>query len=392
MSATILVTSSTEAARKVRLAGGDDLTVLQPQQLPATAPQLVAMAPEPDLVSAVLLDVRAGGVAEAQALDVAGRLAAQYPSVSVLLLTDAADRLALPALRGGVRDLVDPDLSMEELRLSLRRAVESATAGTSEPQSFTGRVITVASPKGGVGKTTLATNIAAALAEQAPQGTVLVDLDVQFGDVASALDLQPTYTLGDIVVGPGLSDAMTLKTLLTRHGSGLQVVCGVHSPAEADVVTPAAVDTLLRLLKQEFRFVVLDTAPGLSEQTLAAIDHTTDLVLITSLDVPGVRGLKKELEVLDELELSPSTRHVVVNFADGDAGLTVKDVTAAIGREVDLALPRSPKVPRSTNQGRPMVSAMPKDKLSRAITGFVGRFAHLPSGNRWNGRHRGVVR
>ena len=392
MSAAILVTTSTETARKVRLAGGDDLTVLQPQQLPATAPQLVAMAPDADAVRTVLLDVREGGIDEGQALEVAGRVSFAYPTISVLLLTDDADRLALPALRGGVRDLVDPELSVEELRLLLRRAVESSASGVAEPEGFTGRVITVASPKGGVGKTTLATNIAAGLAQQAPQGTVLVDLDVQFGDVASALDLQPTYTLGDIVVGPGLSDAMTLKSLLTRHGSGLQVVCGVHSPAEADVVTPAAVDTLLRLLKQEFRYVVLDTAPGMSEQTLAAIDHTTDLVLITSLDVPGVRGLKKELEVLDELELSPSTRHVVVNFADGDAGLTVKDVTTAIGRKVDLALPRSPKVPRSTNQGRPMVSAMPKDKVSRAITDFVGRFAHLPSGSRWNGRHRGVVR
>ena len=392
MSAAILVTTSTETARKVRLAGGDDLTVLQPQQLPATAPQLVAMAPEPDAVRAVILDVRDGGVAEAHALDVAGRVGGQYPAVSLLLLTDEADRLALPALRSGVRDLIGSEVSVEELRLVLRRAGEAAGVAATEADSFTGRVITVASPKGGVGKTTLATNVAAALAQQAPQGTVLVDLDVQFGDVASALDLQPTYTLGDIVVGPGLSDAMTLKSLLTRHPSGLQVVCGVHNPAEADVVTPAAVDTLLRLLKQEFRYVVLDTAPGMSEQTLAAIDHTTDLVLITSLDVPGVRGLKKEIEVLDELELSPATRHVVVNYADGDAGLTVKDVTAAIGREVDLALPRSPKVPRSTNQGRPMVSSMPKDKVSRAIIGFVGRFAHLSSGNRWSGRHRGAVR
>ncbi|SOC51914.1 AAA family ATPase [Ornithinimicrobium cerasi] len=393
MSAAILVTDSTEAARKVRIAGDDDLTVLRPEQLPATAPQLLALVADPEAVRSVILDVRSGAAPQGPALDIAARLAEQYPSVAVMLMTDAPESLALAAMRSGVRDLIDPSQSVEDLRWSLRRAVENKRhALVADGETFSGRVISVASPKGGVGKTTVATNLAVGLAHQAPQSTVLVDLDIQFGDVAAALDLEPTYTLGDIVVGPGLSDPMTLKTLLTRHKSGLQVVCGVHSPAEADVITPGSVEALLQLLKKEFRFVIVDTAPGMSEQTMMAIDHTTDLVLVTSLDVPGVRGLRKELELLSELELQPATRHVVINFADTDGGLTVKDVEAAIGRPVDFVIPRSSRVPRTTNQGSPIIDANPRDKVSRTLASLVGRFAHISAATGRTGRRKGRTR
>ncbi|AXH97948.1 MinD/ParA family protein [Ornithinimicrobium avium] len=348
------------------------------------------MVPEPDAVRSVLIDVREGASPESSVLELAGRFSEKYPSVKVLLLTDEAERLALGALRHGVTDLLDPDASIEDLRLVLRR---SANGGVNHSETFSGRVITIASPKGGVGKTTLATNVAVGLAAQAPKSTVLVDLDIQFGDVAAALDLDPTYTLGDIVVGPGLTDPIALKTLLAQHPSGLQVVCGVHSPAEADVITPQHIDALLRLLKKEFRYVVIDTAPGMSEQTLAAIDHATDLVLVTSLDVPGVRGLRKELQLLDDIELQPATRHIVINFEDATGGLTVKDVEAAIERPVDLVLERSAKVPRTTNQGTPIIAAMPRDKVSRTISELVSRFAHISAPqSRWGGRHRGRLR
>jgi pilus assembly protein CpaE len=389
VSTVILVSPSLETARRVRAAIGDDVTVLQPEQLPATAPQLLAMAPEPRDVHSILFDVRAGGAPEHDVLALAGRFSEQYPSVSLLLLTDDAERLALPALRSGVRDLVDPAEPVENLRVALRRSRASATV--KDADTFTGRVIAVASPKGGVGKTTVSTNLAVGLAAQAPQSTVIVDLDVQFGDVAAALDLDPPYTLGDIVVGHGLSDPITLKTLLGRHSSGLQVVCGVHSPVEADAVTPQHIDALLQLLKQEFRYVVLDTAPGMSEATMTAIDHATDLVLVTSLDVPGVRGLRKELQLLDDLHLQPTTKHIVLNLADGAAGLSVKDVEAAIERQVDFVLPRSPKVPRTVNQGTPIIHAIPRDRISRSLTDLVNRFVHITESRtgRRSGRHRG---
>ena len=132
---------------------------------------------------------------------------------------------------------------------------------------------------------------------------------------------------------------MVLKTFLTQHPSGLYAVCGAESPAAGDTVRGEDVTRLLAMLAREFRYVVVDTAPGLSEQTLAALDRATDVVMLTSMDVPGVRGLRKELDVLRELCMIPAGRHVVMNFADPKGGLSVRDVETTIGTGVDVVLP-----------------------------------------------------
>lgn len=390
----MLASASYELARKVRLASGDDLTVIGARQVPAGPGQLLGLVPDPDSVRTVLLDVEQGQVPVEQALDLARRMEQHRPGVGVLLVSSSTNGLALEALRAGVHDLVDPGASVEDLRVTLRGAVEASARRVNpavHDSSVTGgRVICVASPKGGVGKTTVATNIALDLASQSHQGTVLLDFDIQFGDVAAALNLSPTYTLGDMVAGGNVPDLMGLKALLTQHPSGLQVVCGVKSPIDADGITAPGLSQLIHALKSEFKYVVIDTSPGLSEQTLAALDHTTDLVLVASLDVPGVRGLRKELEVLDELHLPPSTRHVVVNFADRAGGLSTEDVEATLGRKVDYVLPRSTKVVRSTNQGVPMVTAAPRDKVSKSLRDLTARFAPLARDSSGpNGRHRG---
>lgn len=397
MSSVILASDSTDLARRVRLASGDNLFVLAPEQVPSGPAQLLGLSNGTGPVEAVMLDVTAEETVD-DSLGLAGRFQEQFPHIAMLLITDRSAELALPALRAGVRDLVEPGMTVDAMRWALRRAIEAAGAAagasaSTEPQSI-GRVITVASPKGGVGKTTLATNLAVGLANQSPTGTVLVDLDIQFGDVSAALDLDPTYTLSDAAQGSVLRDVTGLKTLLTKHSTGLHVLCGVKSPAEADEITAEHVSTIIGLLKSEFRYIVIDTAPGLVSHTLAALDHTTDLVLVGSLDVPSVRGLRKELELLDELELPPATRHIAVNMVDRAGGLSVADVEATIGRTVDFVIPRSSKIVASTNRGRPLLQEPGRDKLRRDLTQIVDRFSPITarkSSLTWSGRHRGAA-
>ncbi|WP_238146853.1 AAA family ATPase [Ornithinimicrobium murale] len=348
-------------------------------------------------MQAVMLDVTGEGSPDGS-LGLAERFQEQFPHIAVLLVTDRPNELGLSALRAGVRDLVEPGLPIDEIRWVLLRAIEANSAATADGQKATpeasGRVITVASPKGGVGKTTLATNLAVGLAQESPNGTVLVDLDIQFGDVAAALDLDPEYTLADAVHGAGLRDVTGLKTLLTKHRTGLHVLCGVKSPVEGDEITAEHVNTILGLLISEFRYVVIDTAPGMGPHTLAALDHTTDLVLTASLDVPSVRGLRKEMELLDELELPPATRHVAVNMVDRGGGLSLADVEATIGRKVDFAIPRSSKVMASTNRGRPILEDRGRDKVSKDLEQLVSRFRPTTvrkSGLSWSSRHRGAA-
>ena len=113
---------------------------------------------------------------------------------------------------------------------------------------------------------------------------------------------------------------------------------------------------------------------------------------MTSLDVPGVRGLRKEMELLDELDLPPATRHIVVNMAERSGGLSLADVEATIGRKVDFTIPRSSKVVASTNRGHPLLEAPGRDRISKDLEQMVARFSPITirrSGLRWSARHRG---
>lgn len=329
----------------------------------------------------MVLDVRGEDGLTERALALASRFEQQHPWVGVLLVADGAPDLALQAIRSGARDVLDPEADVADLRWALRRAAEARVSAAEQGHhdTYSGRVITVAAAKGGVGKTTVATNIARALVDESPRGVVLVDLDIQFGDVAAALDLEPAYTLADIFEGPGLVDPIALKTFLTPHPSGMQVACGVTSPVDADKLTSEKVARLLDMLRHEYRYVVVDTAPGVSEHTLAAFDVSTDLVLVTGLDVPGVRGLHKELEVLDRLSLPPHNRHIVVNNVDRLAGLSVSDVEATIGRKVDVVIPRAVEVLKSTNLGLPAVEHAARSRASKQLRRLAARFAPASS-------------
>jgi pilus assembly protein CpaE len=221
----------------------------------------------------------------------------------------------------------------------------------------------------------VATNLAVGLARAHRHSTVLVDLDVQFGDVASALNLNPEYSLPDTLHGPASRDTMVLKTFLTLHETGLYVICGPKSPAEADSITAQQVSHLLQMLASEFEYVVVDTAPGLSEHVLAAMDASSDMVFVTSMDVPGLRGLRKELDALTELGMLSDSRCVVLNFTDSRSGLSVADAQATIGSPIHVLLPRSKATPRSVNQGVPLLQSGVRDPMTKELRGLVGRFA-----------------
>jgi Flp pilus assembly CpaE family ATPase len=393
MSRVVLAAAGEDLSLRVHAAADGDVHVLPAGRLPGDPARLFEQLLDGELPEVLMIGPEAPAE---QVLGLAARLDVQCPGISVLLVARAQPDLFQAAMRAGIRDLLDPAADAVEIRAAIERAA-SAAAGrrralrpVEDSARYTGRVITVASPKGGVGKTTIATNLAIGLTSSAPQSTVLVDLDVQFGDVASALGLAPEYSLPDAVQGPASQDTMVLKTFLTQHPSGLFAVCGSESPAAGDTVTGEDVSRLLALLAREFRYVVVDTAPGLSEQTLAALDRSSDVVMLSSMDVPGVRGLRKELDVLRELCMIPAGRHVVMNFADPKGGLSVRDVELAIGTGVDVVLPRSAAVPASTNQGVPLLESGKRDPMTKELRRLVSRFAATPlvSPKRQRAKHR----
>jgi pilus assembly protein CpaE len=386
MTGIVLATASADLEGRVLAATDGTCVCLPLGPLPADPAALFAQlkdGPSPDVV--VLdseLDI-------ASALELASRFDQQCPAISVILVSELYLEIGLEAMRAGVRDMLHPAMDVLDIRIVLDRACEMAQSraaelpaeqGAADPMSDPadrsgGRVITVVSAKGGVGKTLVATNLAVGLARATENSTVLVDLDLQFGDVSSALNLDPEYSLPDAVTGPAARDSMVLKTFLSQHETGLYVICGPESPAAADAITGADVARLVKMLATEFRFVVVDTAAGLSEHVLAAMDVTNDLVLVTSMDVPGARGLRKELDALTDLAMFTDARHVVLNYADRRGGLSREDVEATIGTGVDVALPWSKAALESVNQGVPLLQSDVRGPLADQLSQLVGRFS-----------------
>jgi pilus assembly protein CpaE len=376
----LLATTDDALATRLAEAIGPNFRRVSHAQVPSSSADLLAVSPGDSAPHIVVLDASGR---EDHALTLAEQLTRQ--GVATILVTPAASELALPALRAGVRDLLTPDASVHELRGALDRtaltipvattgttpsATPSAASASLTPGQF-GRVVAVVSPKGGVGKTTVATNLAVGLAMRAPNSTVLVDLDIHFGDVATALNLSPEHTLPDVSRGPASHDSIVVKSFLTVHETGLFVVPGSDSPAAADAVTAQDASQLLQVLRQQFAFVVVDTAPGLSEHTLAVLDEADTLVLVTSLDVPGVRGLRKEIDTLTELHMLSAARYVVLNFNDDSRGLSVADVEATIRAKVDVVIPQSNVIPLSVNQGIPLLQSNGRDPVTQRLRALV---------------------
>jgi len=312
-----------------------------------------------------------------RALHLATQLDVSGYGTSVVVVAPSDPDLWVAAMRSGVRDVLSPDAGPDDVAAVLRRCADLARAraqATATEASSDHRVIVVASAKGGVGKTTVSTNLAVGLARSGTGSTVIVDLDLQFGDVASALALVPEYTLPDTVHGAASNDPLVLKTFLTRHPSGLYVVAGSDSPAAGDAVTSEQVAQLVQTLSQEFKYVVLDTAPGLSDHTLTVLEKATDLVLLSGADVPGVRGLRKEIDVLTELDLLPARRHLLLNMWETDAALSMKDIETTIGSPLDIVLPRSSAVPMSTNTGVPLLQTGGRDPVAKGLQTLLDRF------------------
>jgi len=314
-----------------------------------------------------------------------------YPMVDVYLVAEVPLDTVVEAMRSGFRDVLPPDASDDRIRDLLRRAemmrmrtegpVTSGTAGAvSVSARAESRTITIVSPKGGVGKTSIATNLAIGLAEQHPSDVVLVDLDLQFGDVASTLDLVPEHTIDEALTPSAASDNLIVKTMLTVHSAGFHVLCGAASPAATDEVTGAQITRLLDQLATQFSYVVVDTAGGLSEPTLAALEVTDDIVIVSTMDVACVRGVRKAVELLNQIGLMPSSRVLALNMASNQSGMKVKDVEAAVGLPVDVVIARAPEVQLAANHGVPLMLAKKKGgPFVKSIRSLITRLDSIGS-------------
>jgi pilus assembly protein CpaE len=296
-------------------------------------------------------------------------LHARHPGVAVLLALHERPRADLTEIvRVGASDLVPLHAADNELHRALlrsaritrkRRGILAAGPGG----AGLGRVLMVASASGGCGKTFLATNAAAYLTRTTDQPVVLFDLDLQFGEVSTALRLRPAHTIIDALTAEAEGEELdeVLGDCLLAHPDGFKVLAAPRHPEEADSVTPGDVTRILDVLRARGAWVVIDTHEGLSDLFRAALDAADHVLAVATPDRPSLVNLERYLGMLERLGVARSNVSVVLNKAEGGRGFESEH----------LALPYSREVARSINVGVPILVGKPKSNVSALLNSVL---------------------
>lgn len=308
------------------------------------------------------------------ALEIASSERVEQPHLGVVLVRTRVDSGVLTqALRAGVRDVVKADnlAALGDACERSRELTRQVTGVAATTQRARGLLSTVFSAKGGCGKTTTATNLAAALADGGRRAVVLVDLDLGFGDVAIAMQLRPQRTLGDISHLDVALDPAVVESLVTHHSPGLDVVAAPVEPSSTEVMPVHTVAALLDTLTTMYDHVVVDTPPAFTDHVLAAFDRSDHFVLLATLDVPALKNLKITLETMGMLGYSRDAFHVVLNRSDAKVGLSADDVEKTLGHHIAVQVPSSRAVPASVNRGVVLTLDQPGHPVSTAVQRFA---------------------
>jgi pilus assembly protein CpaE len=309
------------------------------------------------------------------------RLSSQVPSAAVVMMSvqGEADYLRRSMLAGAREFLVKP-FSSDELTASIRqvysrekekagRAMAVAQANRTQDPTQEGQVVAVFSPKGGVGRTTIAVNLAVAAASELGKKVTLVDASFQFGDVAVLLNLNPKdKSMAELV--PQLEegrDPDSVDAFTQTHSSGIRVLLAPPSPEMAELITPAGVKHVIEILRQHSELVVVDCAAWFNDTLLGILDLADVVLTVLTLEITSIKNTRLFLEVAEQLGYSHKIR-LVLNRADTTLGIRVADVEHSIGRKVDHTIVSDGRaVVYALNRGVPFVLSNRESQVSQDV-------------------------
>ena len=312
---------------------------------------------------------------------------ASAPRVTAVVISHRRDaataqKVMLSGARGFVASPAEPHALDATLRAARTRHLDAQemilrppSAGGEPPPA--GFVITVFGPKGGVGKTTIAANLAISLRRQSQARVVIVDTDAYFGDIALTLGLKPERTLPDLLEQVAAGERPDVMSFLLQHPSGVAVLParhagGVHSPPDAE-----AIAHLIRTLARSFDFVVVDTPGAFGPSVAAALDESTTALLVTSADMASVKDARISMEALREEGFSDDRLKLVVNHATNANSVTDSDIARTVQTEVFCSIPHDREVPISTQRGEPLVLHAPRARMAQEVNELAAMLSGL---------------
>lgn len=303
-------------------------------------------------------------------------IATKYPKTAIIIMSVQGEQEYLKkAMVAGAREYMVKPFSTDELVDTIRnvcdfekkRRVHLVEPSIVKEMQRDPQVITVFSTKGGVGKTAIATNLAVSLAEETRKKVVIVDLDLQFGDVAVMLNIIPKRTITEMIQDINQMDSELLEGYLLTHPTGVKVLPCPTRPEYAELITGAHVEKIIGILKQNYDYIVIDTPQFFHETTLTVLDLCHQILLIVSLDLPTIKNVKLGLEVLDSLHLKGKVK-LIMNRASSDMGIKSEDMEENLGMKVAANIPSDGRtVVSAVNKGDPFVLTHAHTKIAESI-------------------------
>jgi pilus assembly protein CpaE len=298
------------------------------------------------------------------------------PALPIVLVADGLTTDVLrAAIRVGFKDVVDAPLNKAKVDAMLTH-IDKAQAIVGQefkPRTRIGKVVTIMSPKGGAGKTMTTVNVGLGLAMMsgAPERIVIMDADLQFGDVCISLQVEPQHTIVDAARDIDKLDEQLLDSLLATHTSGLRVLSAPLEPSLADEVSTQVVVKTLGMLKRMFDYVIIDTAPFLDEPVLSILERSDTVLLVVDMDLPAVKNAKLALDTLKLIKFPFEKIKLILNRVNSKARLDIHELERSLGLEVQAAISSDKLVPRAVNEGEPVVSLYPRSRVAKDLRGVA---------------------
>lgn len=334
----------------------------------------------------VLMDIN---MPDMDGITATGLIVKDVPSAQIVILSVQNDTDYLRrAMMAGARDFLTKPPSGDELISTIRRmgvisqeqrSKESQVSAPAGPggeaggkQSLEGKVITVYSAKGGVGCTTIATNLAVALHSEETK-TAILDCNLQFGDLAVFLNLKPQHSVIEIFERAEDLDQEFIASVAIPHSTGLKVFLAPTSPEQADVINAAQVKKALEVLRRQFAYVIVDTASALTETTLSIFDVSDRIMLVTTPDIPAIKDARIFFELVDALNYPSERVMFVLNRVDKRGGITAANIQDSIKHEVVAQIPIEERILASINSGIPILISNRNLPIGQAFLELVNK-------------------
>jgi len=284
----------------------------------------------------------------------------------VVLVHGARDGFVRRVFEAGADDVVVLPESPERVAFTFEKAIARRQGAAVASGVALSPMVCVLGPKGGTGKTLTSCNLAVALARKAKK-VVLVDLDLQFGDVGLSLGLAPEKTVYDLAKSGGSLDIEKLESYLTSHSSGLRVLQAPTRPDQASFVTVDLLRDVYNLLRSNYDYVIVDTPPGFTPEVIASIDNSSHVCMVGMLDSLSLKNTKLGLETLELMGYDSARVSIVLNRADTRIGISREDVAAIVGRAPNVLVPSDREIPKTLTDGVPIVLASERSAAAAAF-------------------------